>query len=107
MHPQRRTDPTIADMTGEGALPRRSGELVFHEAWERRAFALAVALNQDGQFDWEDFRQNLISTIECSQRESQSSESRPAGYYEQWLTALEETLAANGIIIDKNRHATG
>ena len=106
MHPERQTDPTIADMTGEGALPRRSGELVFHEAWERRAFAMAVALSQSGKFDWEEFRQNLIVAVECSQRRNQAPKLRPTGYYEQWLTALEETLAANGIMIHRNQHST-
>ncbi|MGI9258645.1 MAG: nitrile hydratase accessory protein [Gammaproteobacteria bacterium] len=105
MYSQRQTDSKVADMTGAGALPRRSGELVFHEAWERRAFALAVALNQDGKFDWEEFRHNLISAIELSESESQAPKYRPTGYYEQWLTALEETLAANSIIIPANEHS--
>jgi nitrile hydratase accessory protein len=106
LQPQRVTDKKIADMTGDGALPRRSGELVFHEAWERRAFALAVALNQGGDFAWEEFRRNLISTIESGQRESQAPERRRSGYYEHWLIALEKTLAANGIIIPAEQHVT-
>ena len=106
MLPDRPTDPRIADMTGAGALPRRSGELVFHEEWERRAFAMAVALNQDEAFDWEEFRRNLVSAIECSQQASQTAKRRPAGYYEQWLTALEKTLATSGIIILENQRVT-
>ena len=34
----------IAYMSGIEALPRRSGELSFHDEWERRVFALGVAL---------------------------------------------------------------
>ena len=106
MRPQRPTDPVVADMTGSSALPRRSGELVFHEAWERRAFALAVALKQEGKFGWEEFRQNLISAIEFDQSETDTADRQPTGYYEQWLTALEQTLGANGIIILGNQHST-
>lgn len=99
MEERRQADPAIADMTGSSALPRRSGELVFHERWERRAFALAVALSEAGRYDWEDFRQNLISAIEVGQPEAEASDRRTRGYYEKWLTALERTLFDNGIII--------
>lgn len=35
----RQAKPEIAEMPGMSSLPRRSGELVFHEPWERKAFA--------------------------------------------------------------------
>ncbi len=106
MRARRAVDPEVADMTGAAELPRRSGDLVFHEPWERRAFALAVALNRDGQFEWEEFRQNLISAMELGQRKTHTRNHRRVGYYEQWLTALEQTLDDNGIIISGNRYST-
>lgn len=40
----RQANKDVAEMSGRVALPRKSGELVFHDNWERRAFAMAVAL---------------------------------------------------------------
>ena len=47
-------DRAISAMSGSAALPRRNGELVFAEPWEGRAFGLAVALNENGAYDWPD-----------------------------------------------------
>ncbi len=38
----------VAYMSGSCALPRSSGELVFDDDWERRIFALGVALCEEG-----------------------------------------------------------
>jgi nitrile hydratase accessory protein len=63
--------------------PRKNGELVFDAPWEGRSFGLALALHEQGLFDWEEFRRRLISSIAAD----------PAGdYYEQWLRALETLL---------------
>ena len=35
----------ISMMEGEDSLPRKSGDLVFHDQWEKRAFAMAIALH--------------------------------------------------------------
>lgn len=51
------------DMLGESAPPRRNGELIFKEPWEGRAFGIAVALSQKGFYEWDAFRQQLISSI--------------------------------------------
>ena len=49
----------VSLMEGGGALPRKSGDLVFHDNWERRAFAIAIALYEKGYYDWDDFRRIL------------------------------------------------
>ena len=36
----------IADMSGQAALPRKNGELVFDEPWQGRVFGMAVALHE-------------------------------------------------------------
>ena len=59
----RLANPAIAEMPGEASLPRRSGELVFHDQWERRVFALAVALCEQGHYSWDEFRDHLIAEI--------------------------------------------
>lgn len=81
-------------MPGGEALPRRSGELVFHDAWERRAFAMAVGLCEQGLFEWETFRQALIAEIDAVDEDPADPDA--PGYYEHWMRALERVLAAQG-----------
>jgi len=85
-------------MAGPEALPRRSGELVFHHDWERRAFALAVALCEQGQFAWDEFRAELIGAIAASGETAEAPDPGAPGYYEHWLASLERTLAAKGLL---------
>ena len=85
-------------MKGRDALPRRNGELVFHDDWERRVFALAVALCEQGQYPWNDFRAQLIASIASTRETVESPDPTAPGYYEHWLAALEKTLLKNGII---------
>jgi len=72
------------------ALPRKSGELVFHDDWERRAFALAVTLAEQGLFEWREFQQQLIEAVGEAERGDPQHPSR--GYYESWLVSLERLL---------------
>ena len=96
---ERQTNPEIAEMQGPSSLPRRSGELVFHDLWERKAFALAVALCEQGFFTWDEFRDHLIAEIakgECVAGPNASASALPS-YYESWLTAFENLLREKGI----------
>jgi nitrile hydratase len=85
----------VADMTGEAALPRQSGELVFQDPWEGEAFAVAVALCESGFYPWSAFQGHLITAIAAADR--QPSEMRPT-YYESWLAALEALLIEQKIL---------
>ena len=91
MNAERLASPAIADMNGSPALPRKSGELVFHAEWERRAFAMAVSLAEQGFFEWNDFQQQLIKAVACAAGNDPLNPRR--GYYESWLAALEAILA--------------
>jgi nitrile hydratase accessory protein len=82
-------------MNGSPALPRKSGELVFHAEWERRAFAMAVSLAEQGFFEWNDFQQQLIKAVACDAGHDPLNPRR--GYYESWLAALEAVLAEKGM----------
>ncbi|MDH3420099.1 MAG: nitrile hydratase accessory protein [Gammaproteobacteria bacterium] len=95
---ERRADPEIAEMPGPGALPRKSGELVFHHEWERRAFALAIALCEQGHYDWDEFREHLIASIAAAGETPETPNPAAPGYYEHWLRSLERTLAAKGLL---------
>lgn len=98
MSHERLTQPDIAEMEGTAALPRKSGEMVFHDEWERRAFAMAVSLAEQGIFDWGEFQQRLSECIAEAEREDPRNP-RP-GYYESWLVALEGLLEDNDLLIE-------
>ncbi|NIP16460.1 MAG: nitrile hydratase accessory protein [Pseudomonadales bacterium] len=77
-------------MDEPASLPRKSGEMVFHDDWERRAFAVAVSLAEQGVFEWSEFQQKLIAAIAFAEQDDPHHPSR--GYYESWLVALEDLL---------------
>jgi nitrile hydratase accessory protein len=81
-----------ASMIGSAdAPPRSNGELLFQRLWEGRAFGMAIALSKKGHYEWEDFRQELISSI--ADWEKEHGEYDPDwDYYERWLLALEHLL---------------
>jgi nitrile hydratase accessory protein len=99
----RTANPQIADMIGTASLPRRSGELVFHDPWERRVFALAVALCEQGLYSWDEFRDRLIAEIGAAEQTTTADPtSAPlSGYYEHWLAAFEKLLIAKGLCTSK------
>ncbi len=83
----------IADMTGEAALPRKNGELVFDEAWQGRIFGMTVAMNHEARFEWREFQARLIAEIARAEREGEAST-----YYERWLRAFERLVADKGLL---------
>ena len=89
MSTERHARPDVAEMA-RAALPRKSGELVFHDDWERRAFALAVSLAEQGLFEWQEFQQQLIASVGEAERDDAHHPTR--GYYESWLVSLERLL---------------
>jgi nitrile hydratase accessory protein len=72
-------------------------EAVFSEPWEARAFAVAVALSEAGQFQWAEFQQSLIEEIGAAEKTGRTT-SRGADYYRHWLRALTRLLNAKGIV---------
>ncbi|WP_066891696.1 nitrile hydratase accessory protein [Carbonactinospora thermoautotrophica] len=86
----------LLDQLPEGAaIPKKCGEASFDKAWEIRAFALAVAAHQVGQYEWSEFQRELIGAI--SRWESTAAD-QPWRYYDRWLEALESLLAASGLV---------
>jgi nitrile hydratase accessory protein len=94
----RQTNPEIAEMQGAASLPRRSGELVFHDPWERKVFAMTVALWEQGVFLWDEFRDYLIAEIAAGERAAgpHAPASALPSYYESWLAAFEKLLREKG-----------
>ena len=75
--------PEVRRMTGEAALPRQNGELVFDAPWQGRVLGMALALVEQRGLDWDEFRTRLIVAIDADP-------SRP--YYESWTVALTDLV---------------
>ena len=86
---------TAADLLA--AARARAPEAVFSEPWEARAFAVAVALCEAGQFQWAEFQQSLIDEIGAAEQTGRTT-SGGADYYRHWLGALTRLLDAKGIV---------
>ena len=93
-----RGDRILASTEAPAAPPRSNGELVFEEPWESRAFGIAVALHDAGALQFEDFRARLIDEIRSWELAHDSADGYR--YYERWLSALESTLLARGLVDD-------
>ena len=77
-------------------IPRRSGEMAFNHAWEIRAFAIATAMHDDGAFDWPEFQEELIRSIQ--NWESSTGSTTGWSYYDRWMEALEKLLGDKGML---------
>ena len=86
-------DRGISNMTGDEALPRKNGELVFEEPWEGRAFGLAVAMNESGIYDWADFRDRLVQETAADEKHGEHT-----GYYQRWVRTLERLALDRGLV---------
>jgi hypothetical protein len=65
-------------------LPRSNGELTFDEPWQGRALAIAIALVERLDLEWDDFRRHLIAAVGAAP-------DRP--YWESWAAALDDFVA--------------
>src|SRR3546814_8596560 len=60
---------------------------VFRAPWEAQAFAMAVALHQQGLFTWPEWAAALTAEIRRAQAEGDPDTGET--YYRHWLAALE------------------
>ena len=69
-------------------------EPVFAEPWHAQVFAVTVALNEAGRFDWPDWAVRFSETLKrCGlDRELDGGDD----YFHAWLETLEELLAETG-----------
>jgi nitrile hydratase accessory protein len=88
-------EPLLMGLPHQEALRPEGGDVSFETAWEIRAFALAVAAHQSGQYEWPEFQQALIDSI---QRWEQSGVGAPWRYYDRWLEALESLMTEAGVV---------
>jgi nitrile hydratase accessory protein len=84
--------PEAADWHGLPRLPRDDGGPVFAEPWQAQAFALAVALHQQGAFTWTGWAQTLAAELAADPADDGSR------YYDHWVAALERLATGSGLV---------
>jgi nitrile hydratase accessory protein len=88
-----------AQMLGQPDSPPRSqGKLYFSQDWQRTVYGLAMALSKEGYFEWEDFRQGLISAIAAWETDACGGSQTPWDYYECYTNALVGVLKKQGLL---------
>jgi nitrile hydratase accessory protein len=92
---RQRVEHLLLQLPHQEAIRPQNGEVSFETAWEIRAFALAVAAHEDGRYDWPEFQEALVASI---QRWEESGQPTPWRYYDRWLEALEEVLSRTGVV---------
>jgi nitrile hydratase accessory protein len=88
----------LGGMAGFGPIEREDDEPLFHADWERRAFAIAVNLAEQGVFEWSEFQQQLVRAIAEAEQDDPQNPRRD--YCESWLVALEALLAEKRLVTD-------
>jgi nitrile hydratase accessory protein len=92
---RRRVEHLLLELPHQEAIRPENGEVAFETAWEIRAFALALAAHQSGQYEWSQFQQALIAAIRTWEDTGTEEQWR---YYDRWLEALETLLAERGVL---------
>lgn len=80
----------MGGLHGLGAIEREENEPAFHDEWERRAFAITLAMGFHGK--WSLDRSRFIRENRHPVDYLQSS------YYELWIKGLEALLIENGFL---------
>ncbi|WP_430699042.1 nitrile hydratase accessory protein [Mesorhizobium dulcispinae] len=76
----------------EVKLPDGFDDPVFAEPWQAQAFAMTVALHDEGLFSWSEWAEALSAEVK---KPGAASDGRD--YYEHWLAALEKLLSTKGV----------
>jgi nitrile hydratase len=79
----------MGGMDGFGAIPREENEPVFHSDWERRVFALALAMGARF-YNVDELRRTIERMPPARYLDS--------SYYERWLYAIESLLLEKGVV---------
>ena len=82
----------LGGMQGFGPISPEPNEPVFHAEWERRAFAITLAMGAFGQW-------NLDMSRHARER-SDPAEYLASSYYEHWLHGLQTLLVEKGLLTE-------
>src|SRR5204863_6924086 len=76
-------------------IPRDADGPVFGEPWEAQAFAMTLALHEQGLFTWAEWAAALGAEIANAQAAGDPDTGET--YYRHWLAALERLVAEKGV----------
>jgi nitrile hydratase beta subunit len=77
---------------GFGPVTPEPDEPVFHADWERRVFALTIALGASGEWN--------IDASRSAREDRPPAEYLSKSYYELWFAGLERLLAERGLVAE-------
>ena len=80
----------LGGMHGLGPVIREANEPVFHEEWERHAFAVLILTMAGGQYTVDELRHSI------ERMDPAKYLSTP--YYEHWLHSAEDLLDRKGVV---------
>jgi nitrile hydratase len=80
----------MGGMHGMGPIAPERDEPVFHAEWERRAFALTLAMGFHGSWN--------IDMSRFAREQMPPADYLATGYYEHWLFGLEKLLVDHGFL---------
>jgi len=85
----------LIDLESIPGLPLDDEGPVFRAPWEAQAFALAVKLQEQGLFSWQEWAEQMHASIEAARATGDPDLGNT--YYEHWVAALEALVAAKGL----------
>lgn len=80
----------MGGMHGFGPVVPERNEPVFHAEWERRAFALTLAMGAWGRWN--------LDMSRFAREQMPPAEYLGSGYYDKWLFGLEKLLVEHGFV---------
>ena len=82
-----------SDGSGDGNSDGNSEGPVFREPWQAQAFAMVLALHEQGFFTWPQWSAALAAQIAAAPGPDKAETADPNDvYYRQWLGALESLV---------------
>lgn len=87
----------LGGMMGFGPVERKGADQLFHAEWERRVFALTLAMGATGSWN--------IDASRFARESLPPAQYLSSSYYEIWLAGLEKLLAQTGLLTETERNA--
>ncbi|MFT4715599.1 MAG: nitrile hydratase beta subunit [Paracoccaceae bacterium] len=79
---------------GDGAIPQKDDDVVFHHRWHARAMAITVASGSHGAWN--------IDAGRFARESLQPADYAQFSYYEKWVSALADILVKRGLLDTKD-----
>ena len=80
----------LGGMHGFGPVEREADEPVFHAEWERRAFAITLAMGYGAQWN--------IDLTRYAREQMPPADYLRSTYYEHWVFGLQKLLVDKGVL---------